>query len=160
MKIKLFQKNVPFLFAIVATCFAMSGRAGNAVATDGDSEVTLSNDFVTIAFSKGDNFDIKSLAINGKRLITKSGLNMVPWVLTYVGPQGENPQLLPSHAVYGGYRLRNVADTANIIFIWTLRLDYRHEVPVNVEVSLPRNSQLLYWRISSGTPAGWVVSKT
>lgn len=128
--------------------------------TQSDSYITLSNGKVLVQFPKGNAFDIAKMSLNGENVVSSVGLNTVPWTLTYKGPQGENPVLFPSHAVYKGANATTKDGNPAVMFKWDLRLTYKETVEVKMTVSLPDNSELLYWDIEAGTPAGWVVSNT
>lgn len=125
-----------------------------------DSTITLSNDNVQITFVKGSVFDISKLVLSGKELITKKGLNTLPWTLTYKGPQGENPVLFPSHGVYKGFSKEVKNGEASITFKWIMKLTYNDDAAVLMTISLPDDSDLAYWNVQAGTPKGWVVSNT
>ena len=54
----------------------------------------------------------------------RTGKNETPWILIYKGPQGENPELKPEHAVYRGVQVRDDALAKTLVFTWELTLDY------------------------------------
>lgn len=71
-------------------------------------DYTLSNGAVEAVFSGSGSFDIEKLVLNGKQVVG-AGKNETPWILIYKGPQGENPELKPEHAVYRGVQVRDDA---------------------------------------------------
>lgn len=125
-----------------------------------DSTVILQNSKVSIEFTKGTVFDVSKLTLSGKELILNKGYNSIPWTLTYKGPQGENPVLFPSHGEYVGWSKGVKDGNTSIAFKWNMRLTYNDLVPIIMTVSLPNDSELLYWDIQAGTPDGWIVSNT
>jgi hypothetical protein len=143
------------LKVLLATVVALM-TAWNVNADD----ATLSNGKVKITFAQGNKFDITSMILNGHKVIDNAGLNTEPWALTYVGPQGENPELLPSHAVYEGCKSIQSGDTSKLQFTWLLTLSYSISVNVKMTVSLPKDSELAYWDIEAGTPQGWIIRET
>lgn len=138
------------------------GRAEGmpSAVVESDATVALKNDSVRIDFSKEGPFDIVGLRFGGKQLVSKKGANYYPWLLTYKGPQGENPLLRPSTGIYHGYKEVSTGGNAALEFRWSLILTYEDTVPVRMTVTLPDNSGLLRWNIEAGTPDGWVVSNT
>ena len=159
-----FTNNILPVKKMLATVFAIAsvatGLNAKSSVTVGDDDIVLANEYVKIAFAKGSQFDIKDMRMSGKQLISRAGCNTIPWVLTYIGAQGENPQLFPSHAVYQGHKVENAGDTARVSFSWLLTLSYTQNAIVKMSVSLPDDSELAYFDLESGTPEGWVVSKT
>ncbi|MDD2960704.1 MAG: DUF6259 domain-containing protein [Muribaculaceae bacterium] len=143
----------------LCVCFNLATANEKSAVVETDSSIMLKNKYVEIVFAKK-NFDIKSIILSGQKVLSNQGLNAIPWVLTYKGPQGENPQFFPSHAVYKGCEANIIGDTAKITFSWQLTLTYEENAQVSITVSLPGDSELAYWDIQSGTPEGWVVSNT
>ena len=87
------------------------------------------------------------------------GQNDRPWALVYKGPQGENPELLPEHAVYEGVGVRDDAGAKTLVFTWQLTLDYSPvKYPVRMYVTLPDGGELLQWNLEADLPAGWLVT--
>lgn len=136
------------------------GQAKGTQITETDSTVTLRNSKVRVEFPKGEAFDISKLTLSGKELILGKGYNTVPWTLTYKGPQGENPVLFPSHGEYAGWSKGTKNGNTAIAFKWNMRLTYNDLVPVVMTVSVPDDSELVYWDIQAGTPEGWLISNT
>ena len=136
------------------------GQAKGTQITETDSTVTLRNSKVRVEFPKGEAFDISKLTLSGKELILGKGYNTVPWTLTYKGPQGENPVLFPSHGEYAGWSKGTKNGNTDIAFKWNMRLTYNDLVPVVMTVSVPDDSELVYWDIQAGTPEGWLISNT
>ena len=121
-------------------------------------DYTLSNGAVEAVFSGSGSFDIEKLVLNGKQVIG-AGKNETPWILIYKGPQGENPELKPEHAVYRGVQVRDDAQAKTLVFTWELTLDYSPvKYPVRMYVTLPDGGELLQWNIEADLPAGWLVT--
>lgn len=132
-------------------------RCQTAVSRTGD-DYTLSNRYVEAVFGAGKVFGIKKLVLNG-RSVAPEGQNDRPWSLVYKGPQGENPELLPEHAVYEGVGVRDDAGAKTLVFTWQLTLDYSPvKYPVRMYVTLPDGGELLQWNLEADLPAGWLVT--
>ena len=132
-------------------------RCQTAVSRTGD-DYTLSNRYVEAVFGAGKVFGIKKLVLNG-RSVAPEGQNDRPWALVYKGPQGENPELLPEHAVYEGVGVRDDAGAKTLVFTWQLTLDYSPvKYPVRMYVTLPDGGELLQWNLEADLPAGWLVT--
>jgi len=100
------------------------------------------------------------MILSGKNIISNKGYNNIPWILTYKGPQGENPVFYPSHGEYTGWKKVTKDGHTAIAFKWNIRLTYKDMVSVIMTVSIPDDSELIYWDILSGTPDGWLVCNT
>lgn len=112
-------------------------------------DYTLSNGAVEAVFSGSGSFDIEKLVLNGKQVVG-AGKNETPWILIYKGPQGENPELKPEHAVYRGVQVRDDALAKTLVFTWELTLDYSPvKYPVRMYVTLPDGGELLQWNIEA-----------
>lgn len=147
-------------FTLLATVITFGAYAKSTVTEAGD-DLILANEHVKIIFDNNKKqFDIKSIELSGKKVLSEAGKNQAPWMLTYIGAQGENPDLYPNHAVYKGYKAEQVQDTLKLEFSWLLTLSYSQTADVKMTVSLPDDSELVYWNLESGTPKGWVVHKT
>ena len=132
-------------------------RCQTAVSRTGD-DYTLSNRYVEAVFGAGTVFGIKKLVLNG-RSVAPEGQNDRPGALVYKGPQGENPELLPEHAVYEGVGVRDDAGAKTLVFTWQLTLDYSPvKYPVRMYVTLPDGGELLQWNLEADLPAGWLVT--
>lgn len=136
-----------------------SGFARSEIKT-ADGQVTIANEKASVTFDAGKRFDILEMKHNGSRNLVKPGHNLAPWTITYLGAQGETPELTPATAIYRGYTTeRN--DTASVLkFRWDTRLVYDgNTYPVEMHVSLADNSPLLEWNIKASLPKGWTVSR-
>lgn len=126
----------------------------------GEGKVSIYNDKATATFDTGTRFDILEMKHNGSANLVKPGDNLEPWAITYLGAQGETPELTPATADYKGFTSeRN--DTASVLnFHWDTRLTYDGKTyPIVMRVSLPDNSPLLEWNIKADLPKGWTVSQ-
>ena len=136
---------------ILAAC--LSANAGET------ATVILANDSVSVEFSTGKTFDILSLKSADGTDAVRPGLNTKPWTVTYRGAQGQTPELDPSTAVYQGARREKTDSTESLVFSWATRLLYDGGTyPVEMRVTLGRNSSLLQWDLSASLPEGWAVT--
>lgn len=124
------------------------------------SELIIGNGFVELTFSRTPMFDIKSIKMSGRSLLSTTGLNTIPWVLTYRGVKGENPVLFPSHGEYKGYTINKEDTGISAVFKWDMKLSYEAMYSILMTVTIPNNSDLVYWDIKAELPEGWVVTKT
>lgn len=122
------------------------------------SSVCLSNDNIAVTFASGGTFDISSMKFGGVEMV-KAGDNKTPWCMTYLGSQGETPEIDPRYAIYQGFR-EEVNDTSiTLIFHWDTRLKYDgNRYPVEMRVTLSDNADLLNWNLSAEVPQNWVVT--
>ena len=126
----------------------------------GDGRVTLSNPQTSVTFDAGKRFDILSMKHLGSRDLVTPGSNLAPWTITYLGAQGETPEVNPSCAVYKGYTVEENDTAKALVFHWDTRLKYDGGTyPVEMRVSLADNSPLLQWNILANLPEGWKVSE-
>lgn len=136
---------------ILAAC--LTANAGET------ASVILANDSVSVEFSTGKTFDILSLKSADGTDAVRPGLNTKPWTVTYRGAQGQTPELDPSTAVYQGARREKTDSTESLVFSWATRLLYDGGTyPVEMRVTLGRNSSLLQWDLSASLPEGWTVT--
>lgn len=151
-------KKIGFLLMVLIVTNMQIFASGKTSVQQNDGDYTLSNGTVEAVFSGDKSFDIKQLTLNGHS-VTDAGMNTAPWILYYKGPQGENPELMPEHAVYEGVTARDDAAGKTLIFTWQLTLDYSPvKYPVRMYVSLPDAGELLQWNLEADLPAGWMVT--
>ena len=148
------------VYTILLTVFVAASAAAQSRVVTADGKVTLSNKSTSVTFDAGKRFDVLSMTHNGSRELVEPGRNLSPWTITYLGKQGETPEVNPACAVYRGFtQERN--DTASVLkFHWDTRLQYDgRNYPVEMRVSLADNSSLLEWNITAELPDGWRVSE-
>ncbi|MCI1648159.1 MAG: DUF6259 domain-containing protein [Bacteroides sp.] len=150
-------RRIFVILLIIGNISSLSSQIHTTV-VERDHEIVLSNNFVKLVFPKAASFDIQSMSLGGKNLITSLGFNSVPWALTYKGPKGENPVLLPSHGIYKGYKVKDDKSSKTLVFTWEMRLSYGPLYPINMSVTLPDHSELVYWGINANLPKGWVIT--
>lgn len=132
----------------------------NTRITETDGSVTLANDHASATFAAKGRFDITDMRHNGSANLVTPGSNLAPWTITYLGAQGETPEVNPACAVYRGYTTAKTDSTASLTFHWDTRLVYDGgKYPVEMTVTLPSGSSLLSWDIKADLPKGWKVSE-
>ena len=142
------------------TIFAVSSASAATVITPADGSVTLDNGLTSVTFDAGKRFDILSMKHLGSDELVSPGNNLSPWTLTYLGAQGETPEVNPACAVFKGYTSERNDSAAVLRFRWDTRLQYDgNPYPVEMTVALPDNSPLLQWNISAELPEGWKVTE-
>ena len=61
-----------------------------------DGRVTLANNQASVTFDSGKRFDILEMSHSGSRNLVQPGSNLAPWTITYLGAQGETPEVNPA----------------------------------------------------------------
>ena len=80
--------------------------------------------------------------------LVKPGDNATPWVITYRGPQGQTPELMPQYAIYKGCTIEKTDSSATMVFRWDTRLNYDgNPAPVVMKVTVSDKSDLLTWNL-------------
>ena len=141
------------LFSFVAALHADLGvKSGGGV-------IGLSNDYIAFEASTGKSFDILSMRLSSGGELVKPGDNATPWVITYRGPQGQTPELMPQYAIYKGCTIEKTDSSATMVFRWDTRLNYDgNPAPVVMKVTVGDKSDLLTWNLSAELPDGWTVT--
>lgn len=123
----------------------------------GAQDVVLKNSKVEIAFAPGGTYAIKSMKFGGKNILLPAGSTMPLWQLNYLGPNGENPTMLPQWTFYDGATLSE--DGTSVQLRWRVVIEREACWPVVVNVSLPKDAELPKWTISADMPKGWLIDK-
>ena len=121
------------------------------------ADLSLCNSRVELVFSSEGQYALKSFKVDGEQLLLPGGSTMEPWSLTYLGPNGENPLILPRWTFYDGAELS--ADGHSIELRWRVVIEKEAVWPVTVKVSLGEESELPQWSICADMPRGWVIDK-
>ncbi len=146
------------IYSAILLTFATTVDARVSVSGDAAS-VTLSNDSISATFAADKAFDILSLKDSKGRESVKAGMNKAPWTLTYLGVQGQTPEVDPSCTVYKGYRTETTDSTTTLVFSWNTKLNYDGGTyPVEMSVTLADNSPLLEWNLTASLPEGWSIT--
>jgi len=148
------------LFVIPLFCLNCYAQNSKTNSSETASELTIGNGLVELTFPKASDFDIKSIKMGGRSLLSKTGLNTVPWILTYQGKKGENPVLFPSYGEYKGYTINKEDSGVSVVFKWDMKLSYEAVYSILMTVAIPNNSDLIHWDIKAELPEGWIITKT
>lgn len=120
--------------------------------------VSIANGKISATFASSGKFDITSMEFSGKEMV-KAGDNITPWTMTYLGSQGETPEIDPRYAVYRGYKEETCDTAKTLVFHWDTRLKYDGgKYPVEMRVTLSDNADLLSWELTANVPSNWVVT--
>lgn len=121
--------------------------------------VTIANDNISATFSADSIFDILSLKLGTSGELVEKGRNLFPWTVTYLGAQGQTPEMTAQLGKYRGYTVEQPNDsTASLVFVWDMLLNYNgRRYPVSMRTSLSDNSDLLSWDLEVALPEGWTV---
>ena len=148
-----------YTLTVIALAAAFSASAATRI-VNGEGTVSLDNGLTSVKFSTDKCFDILSMKHNGSRELVTPENNLNPWTITYLGAQGETPEVNPACTVYRGATASRTDSSAVVRFHWDTRLVYDGGTyPVEMTVSLPDNSPLLEWNITAALPEGWKVSE-
>ncbi|MCM1405235.1 MAG: DUF6259 domain-containing protein [[Clostridium] fimetarium] len=140
-----------------AGVFYASAQTAASVSDDGKT-VTLANDKASATFTTSGAFDITSMKFAREETVTP-GNNRSPWTITYLGAQGETPEVTPACTSYEGYSTERTANGTAITFKWLTRLVYSDEhYPVEMRIELPDTAELFEWNIQASLPKGWTVT--
>jgi len=151
------MRRISIILTILASAASLYAQSGIEVS---DGMVTLANGRTSVTFDAGKRFDILSMRHLGSRELVEAGNNLSPWSITYLGAQGETPEVNPTCAVYKGYTSERTDSSAVLRFRWDTKLQYDGKTyPVEMTVSLPDASPLLQWNISAELPQEWKVSE-
>lgn len=145
---------------ILAAATSLTVNAKSSVTKNADSDLTLSNDNVSLTFNHGDEFNFKSFITGGKNILPAAGSTTHPWQLIYLGPNGENPTLMPRWGVYKGIEETTVDGNPAIKATWDMVLADTPEWPVSITVSLPDDAELPLFNIEASLPEGWVITQS
>lgn len=144
--------------AVCCLCYTGTWAASSVPSVDG-SDFVLKNEHVELAFANGKEFLFKRFCMDGTNILPAEGSKTHPWQLIYVGPNGENPTLLPKWGDYKGGKMKEEQDATSLTFSWQMVLDGKTTYPVRVIVTLDRDAQLPEWRIEAEIPDGWLISE-
>ena len=119
--------------------------------------LVLENAHVRLAFGTGPEFRLLSFQEEGVEILPEGGSSTHPWVITLLGPGGENPSLQPRFSWYDGGKA--IAEDT-LEFTWRLFLDGKDSWPVVMRVSLKEGATLPVFSLEASLPEGWVITQT
>lgn len=141
---------------ISSPIFSADGVSANK---DGEN-IILDNGNVRLVFSANSNYKLKAMDMGSQSLLPSDGVNTFPWQLTYKGPNGENPVLVPKNGTYEGVTVKEENDAVSLVFTWQMVLTSGPTYPVRMYVTLKKDSKLAEWNLEADVPAGWIVANT
>ena len=119
----------------------------------------LDNGKVRAVFSGGDTFRVEEIVMDGHKIAGKGSSTL--WHITCLGPGGETPVFRPKHGKYQGATVSREGEISSLTFTWDMRFDYSGKVyPFRAIVSLPDNSDRLFFGLEAEVPEGWWVTET
>jgi len=124
-----------------------------------NDDLIIENKNVKLTFSGSNDFLFKEFIMDGQNILPKEGSSTIPWQLTYKGPNGENPVLLPKWGDYIGGEIRKEQGSTTLVFTWQMVIDEIHTYPVRILVSLDDDAELPEWNIEAELPTGWVITE-
>lgn len=140
------QRTILFLISILLP-----------VVAGAQDDIVLDNGNVKIAFSGSrKEYSLMSFVASGVELVPDGGSNVPPWMMTFLGPRGENPTLQPKYTYYCGGSLSDDGHSAS--FVWDLVFE-GSRWPLTVTVALDDGDEMPRWSIDADIPEDWTVTE-
>lgn len=121
------------------------------------NDLILQNNSVRLVFADSSAFLMKEFFVKDHDLLSSAGSNTHPWQLTYRGPNGENPVLLPKFGSYKGASVQKDKASTRVTFTWDMLLT-DSVFPINMTVTLKHDAELPEWRMKATLPKDWVIT--
>lgn len=150
------QKTI--ITMLLAGASALGGMAATTAGRNASGEMVLKNDNVTMVFGSGNDFLLKEFTTGGKNVLPAAGSTTHPWQMTYRGPNGENPLLMPRWGVYKGVEATEVDGVPAVKASWDMVLDDTPRYPVTMTVALADDAEMPAFYIDAALPEGWVIT--
>lgn len=140
------QRTILFLISILLP-----------VVAGAQDDIVLDNGNVKIAFSGSrKEYSLMSFVASGVELVPDGGSNVPPWMMTFLGPRGENPTLQPKYTYYCGGSLSDDGHSAS--FVWDLVFE-GSRWPLTVTIALDDGDEMPRWSIDADIPEDWTVTE-
>lgn len=146
------------MFLAALACFCFSTNAVTTTTFNEAGDIVLSNDNATLVFSGGKDFALKEFSMAGHNILPTGGSTSHIWELTYLGPNGENPQLRPFRGVYRGTQPTVFNGAPAVKVIWDMVLHENAEWPVTVTVALSDDAEMPSFYIDAALPEDWMIT--
>ncbi len=143
---------------LMASAAIFTAQAKTTAERNSAGDVVLKNDNVTMVFSGGNDFLLKEFTTGGKNVLPAAGSTAHPWQMTYRGPNGENPLLMPRWGVYKGTQAADHEGVPAVKATWDMVLDDTPKWPVTVTVALPDDAEIPQFYIDAALPEDWVIT--
>ena len=143
---------------LMASAAIFTAQAKTTAERNSAGDVVLKNDNVTMVFSGGNDFLLKEFTTGGKNVLPAAGSTAHPWQMTYRGPNGENPLLMPRWGVYKGTQAADHEGVPAVKATWDMVLDDTPKWPVTVTVALPDDAEMPQFYIDAALPEDWVIT--
>ncbi len=150
--------NRLILLIATLTCLGLATDATTTSTINETGDIVLANDNASLVFSGGKDFMLKEFTMASHNILPSGGSTAYPWELTYLGPNGENPQLRPFRGEYRGTEPTVYNGSPAVKATWDMVLQERAEWPVTVTVALPDDAEMPTFYIDAALPEGWVIS--
>lgn len=156
---KLFPKSLSLF--VLGFLLSVGGQAApHSLITRKEGKITLRDGALSLTFADKDEFRFLDMKQGETHWLPENGMPGILWKLTLKGPNGVNPQPLPSNGIYEGVKIKEDSpEKATLVFSWTMRLSKNVYYPVRVLVSLTKGTGLADWNIETDLPAGWKVTQ-
>ncbi len=140
------------------TGLVLASQARTTVGHNDAGDLVLANGNASLVFSGGKDFLFKEFSMAGRNLLPASGSTAHPWQLTYRGPDGENPLLMPRWGVYRGTEITEYEGSPAVKAVWDMVLEDTPRWPVTMTVVLPDDAEMPSFHIDASVPEGWVIT--
>lgn len=152
------MNNKSILLLVSFISLSLAANAVTTTSTNEAGDIVLANDNATLVFSGGKDFLLKEFTMAGRKILPTAGSTAYPWELTYLGPNGENPQLRPFRGEYCGTQATVYNGVPAIKATWNMVLREKAEWPVTMTVALGDDAELPSFHIDAALPEGWVIT--
>lgn len=150
-------KKAVFSIAMIAG-LSLATQAKTTTGRNADGDIVMANENATLVFQGDKDFLLKEFKMAGRELLPAAGSTAHPWQLTYRGPNGENPLLMPRWGVYRGTEVTEYNGAPAVKATWDMVLDDTPKWPVTVTVALPDDAEMPAFYIDAALPDDWVIT--
>lgn len=151
------MKKAILALAMIAG-LSLATQAKTTTERNAAGDLVLSNENATLVFSGDKDFLLKEFNMAGKNLLPAAGSVTHPWQLTYRGPNGENPLLMPRWGVYRGTEFTEYNGAPAVKASWDMVLEDAPQWPVTVTISLADDAEMPSFHIDANLPEDWVIT--
>ena len=137
---------------------SLATQAKTTTERNAAGDLVLANENASLVFSGNKDFLLKEFNMAGKNLLPAAGSATHPWQLTYRGPNGENPLLMPRWGVYRGTEFTEYNGAPAVKATWDMVLEDAPQWPVTVTVALPDDAEMPSFYIDAALPEDWVIT--
>ena len=154
------MKKLLIMTSMLVAAASLSADAKTTTSRDQAGDIVIANENVKLVYSGGKEYKFKEFVTGGKNILPAGGATTNPWQLTYLGPQGENPVLLPIRGEYRGTEITEYNGQPAVKSTWDMVLKENPEYPVTITTVLPDDADMPQFYINAALPEGWVITES